>query len=177
MMLTELYYYYANHPAAKAPGRAIFNCSPASTKAACTAGVSATFNSVHDHETAHSLEWLLDSQSRNGLAGKPKIQPFFPLPAHPFCLTPEPDGLIDTLKRVLQRAATDSGTLCRRISGKSFAVIGTHFNRDHASVVHACQLIERRIARDAALRWFIEQLELRLTGAAPSPPQRQTHEV
>ncbi len=152
---------------------------------------------------------------------------FFPLPAHPFCITPEPDELIDTLKRVLQRAATGNGTpqlarfarralaelkriqdanglgpisafvarefhlrpavlkskaqdqhtafcrqlaihLCRRISGKPFAIIGTHFNRNHASVIYACQLIERRMARDAAFRWFIEQLELRIMGAAAS---------
>ena len=56
--------------------------------------------------------------------------------------------------------------LCRRITGKSFAVIGTHFNRDHASVVYACQLIARRMARDAAFRRLIEQLERRITGVA-----------
>jgi chromosomal replication initiation ATPase DnaA len=150
---------------------------------------------------------------------------FFPFPAHPFCATPEPDELIDTLKHVLQRATTGKGTpqlarlarralaelkriqdanglgtisavvarefhlrpavlkskaqdqrtafcrqlamhLCRRITGKSFAVIGTHFNRDHASVVYACQLIERRMARDAAFRRLIEQVELRITEVA-----------
>jgi chromosomal replication initiator protein len=152
---------------------------------------------------------------------------FFPFSAHPFCAAPESAELIDTLKRILQRAATDSGPpqlaglarrtlaelkriqeaqelgtisalvahefhlrpamlkskargqrtafcrqlaihLCRRISGKSFTVIGIHFNRDHASVIYACQLIERRMARDAAFRRFIEQLELRITGAAAS---------
>jgi chromosomal replication initiator protein len=152
---------------------------------------------------------------------------FFPFPAHPFCISAEPDELIDTLKRALQRTATGNGTpqvarfarralaelkriqdaeelgvisafvarefhlrpavlkskaqdqhtafcrqlamhLCRRISGKSFTVIGIHFNRDHASVIYACQLIERRMARDAAFRRCIEQLELRITGAAAS---------
>ena len=155
---------------------------------------------------------------------------FFPFPAHPFCATPEPDELVDTLKRVLQRIATGKGTphvarlarralaelkriqdanglgtisavvarefhlrpavlkskaqdqrtafcrqlamhLCRRITGKSFAgksfvVIGTHFNRDHASVIYACQLIKRRMPRDAAFGLFIEQLKLRITGVA-----------
>ncbi len=152
---------------------------------------------------------------------------FFPFRAHPFCATPEPDELIDTLKRVLQRAATDSGPpqlaglarrmlaqlrriqdaeglsvisafvacefhlrpavlkskargqhtafcrqlamhLCRRISGKPFATIGTHFNRNHASVIYACQLIERRMTRDAAFGLFIKQLERQITGAAAS---------
>ncbi len=74
MMLTELYYYYANHPAAKAPGRTAFNCSPTNAKAVCIAGIIATFNIVHDHKTASGLEWLLDSQSQNGLAGKPKAK-------------------------------------------------------------------------------------------------------
>jgi chromosomal replication initiator protein len=152
---------------------------------------------------------------------------FFPFPTHPFCAAPESDELIDTLKRILQRAATDSGPpqlaglarrtlaqlrriqdaerlgaisafvacefhlrpavlkskargqhtafcrqlamhLCHRITGKPFATIGTHFNRNHASVIHACQLIERRMTRDAAFGLFIEQLELRITGAAAS---------
>jgi chromosomal replication initiation ATPase DnaA len=152
---------------------------------------------------------------------------FFPFPAHPLCAAPEPDELIDTLKRVLRRATTDGGTpqlarfarrtlaqlrriqdaealgaisafvacefhlrpavlkskargqhtafcrqlamhLCRRITGKPFATIGTHFNRNHASVIYACQLIERRMTRDAAFGLFIEQLERQITGAAAS---------
>ena len=56
--------------------------------------------------------------------------------------------------------------LCRRISGKPFATIGTHFNRNHASVIYACQLVERRMARDAAFGRFIRQLELQITEAA-----------
>ena len=53
--------------------------------------------------------------------------------------------------------------LCRRITGKPFAVIGTHFNRDYSTVIHACHLIEQRTQRDAAFRLFIEKLEGRIT--------------
>ena len=150
---------------------------------------------------------------------------FFPFSAHPFCAPPESEELVDTLRRVLQRAATGNATpqlarlarhalaelrriedaeglgaisalvarefhlrpavlksraagqrtafcrqlamyLCRRISGKPFATIGTHFNRNHASVIYACQLVERRMARDAAFGMFIKQLELQITEAA-----------
>ena len=58
--------------------------------------------------------------------------------------------------------------LCRRISGKPFATIGTHFNRNHASVIYACQLVEQRMARDAAFGRFIEELELQITEAVAS---------
>jgi hypothetical protein len=68
MMLTEPYYYYANYPAAKAASRATFDCAPISAKPLSSAGIIATFNSVHDHETAHDPALLLDSQSRDGLA-------------------------------------------------------------------------------------------------------------
>ncbi len=56
--------------------------------------------------------------------------------------------------------------LCRRITGKRFVIIGTHFDRDHSTVIHARNLIERRLVRDAAFRLFIERLEGQITGAA-----------
>ena len=154
---------------------------------------------------------------------------FFPFRAHPSCTRPElaADELIDTLKRVLERAATgpqlaglarralaelkriqganglasinafvarefhlrpddlksrarDQRTafcrqlamhLCRRITGKPFAVIGTHFNRDYSTVIHACHLIEQRTQRDAAFRLFIEKLEGRITGTIHTTAQ------
>lgn len=61
--------------------------------------------------------------------------------------------------------------LCRRITGKSFAVIGTHFNRDYSTVIHACHLIERRTQRDAAFRLSIEKLEGRITRTVPATAQ------
>jgi hypothetical protein len=69
MMLTELYYYYANYPAAKAASQAAFDRAPTGAKPLSSAGIIATFNSLHDHETAHDPALLLDSQSRDGLAG------------------------------------------------------------------------------------------------------------
>ncbi len=61
--------------------------------------------------------------------------------------------------------------LCRRITGKPFAIIGTHFNRDHSTCIHAFSLIERRLQRDAAFRLFIEQLEGQITGMLPATTQ------
>jgi chromosomal replication initiation ATPase DnaA len=61
--------------------------------------------------------------------------------------------------------------LCRRITGKSFTVIATHFNRDYSTVIHACHLIERRTQRDAAFRVFIEKLEGRISQTVPATAQ------
>jgi chromosomal replication initiator protein len=61
--------------------------------------------------------------------------------------------------------------LCRRISGKPFTIIGTHFNRNHASVIHACQLIELRMTRDAAFRRFMEQFQDRIAETVPATVQ------
>jgi chromosomal replication initiator protein len=58
--------------------------------------------------------------------------------------------------------------LCRKITGAPFESIGEHFNRDHSTVIHAYQLIERRIRRDAAFRLFIEKLEGQITGMVPA---------
>jgi chromosomal replication initiation ATPase DnaA len=53
--------------------------------------------------------------------------------------------------------------LCRKITGAPFENIGEHFSRDHSTVIHAYQLIERRMARDAAFRLFIMKLEGRIS--------------
>jgi chromosomal replication initiator protein len=49
--------------------------------------------------------------------------------------------------------------LCRAITSCSFPVIGDAHGRDHSSIVYGVQLIERRMARDAAFRRSIEKLE------------------
>ena len=49
--------------------------------------------------------------------------------------------------------------LVRKISAVSFPVVAAAFGRDHSTVIHACQLIERRMAHDGGFRQFIEQLE------------------
>jgi chromosomal replication initiator protein len=58
--------------------------------------------------------------------------------------------------------------LCRRLTSAPFEFIGEHFNRDHSTVMHACQLIERRMVREAAFRRFIEQLEGQIAGTVPT---------
>ena len=58
--------------------------------------------------------------------------------------------------------------LCRKITGASFESIGEHFNRDHSSVIHACELIERRIEGETAFRLFIEKLEGKITRTMPT---------
>jgi hypothetical protein len=72
MKLTELYYYYANHPAAKAATRSAFNASQIIIKFPCTAAVISTFNIRLNHKTAHDCEPSLDRPSRSRLAGKPQ---------------------------------------------------------------------------------------------------------
>jgi chromosomal replication initiation ATPase DnaA len=64
MMLTELYYYYANHPAAKVASSSL---SPTAGKAACTTAVMPAAELRRDHETALECELSLDRQSRNQL--------------------------------------------------------------------------------------------------------------
>jgi chromosomal replication initiation ATPase DnaA len=56
--------------------------------------------------------------------------------------------------------------ICRKITAKSFPVIGEYFNRDHSTAVYAFHMIERRVHGDAAFRLFVEKLELQITGTA-----------
>ena len=58
--------------------------------------------------------------------------------------------------------------LCRKITAAPFEFIGEHFNRDHSTVIHAYQLIEWRMTRDAAFRLFIAKLEGQITGTVPA---------
>jgi len=52
--------------------------------------------------------------------------------------------------------------LARRLLGRSFAELGAAFERDHASVLHACRAVGERLERDAALRGLVADLERRL---------------
>jgi chromosomal replication initiator protein len=65
--------------------------------------------------------------------------------------------------------------LCRKITSNSFPTIAEHFGRDHSTVIHAVNLIERRVNNDAAFRLLIEKIERGLkqvpTSAIPSDPQ------
>ncbi len=52
--------------------------------------------------------------------------------------------------------------LCRNLTDSSFPAIGAAFGRDHSTVIHACNLIARRISNDSAFRFSIEKVEREL---------------
>jgi chromosomal replication initiator protein len=52
--------------------------------------------------------------------------------------------------------------LARKLTDSSFPVIGEHFGRDHSTVIHAYNLIARRISNDSAFRMSIEKIEREL---------------
>src|SRR5215472_2978799 len=64
--------------------------------------------------------------------------------------------------------------LCRKLTNNSFPSIGEHFGRDHSTVIHAFNLIERRVNNDAAFRLLLEKIERGLkhvpSSAIPSDP-------
>ncbi|MGH8011688.1 MAG: chromosomal replication initiator protein DnaA [Candidatus Binataceae bacterium] len=52
--------------------------------------------------------------------------------------------------------------MCRKLTDSSFPTIGEHFGRDHSTVIHAYNLIQRRIGNDSAFRFSIEKIEREL---------------
>ncbi len=54
--------------------------------------------------------------------------------------------------------------LCRKLTDSSFPSIGGHFGRDHSTVIHAYNLISRRVTSDSAFRLSIDRIERALTG-------------
>ncbi|MGH7932344.1 MAG: chromosomal replication initiator protein DnaA [Candidatus Binataceae bacterium] len=52
--------------------------------------------------------------------------------------------------------------MCRKLTDSSFPMIGEHFGRDHSTVIHAHNLIHRRISNDSAFRFSIEKIEREL---------------
>src|SRR5713101_1879666 len=52
--------------------------------------------------------------------------------------------------------------LCRKLTDSSFPTIGEHFGRDHSTVIHAYNLIMRRVTSDSAFRLSIEKIEREL---------------
>jgi chromosomal replication initiator protein len=58
--------------------------------------------------------------------------------------------------------------LCRKITSNSFPSIGEHFGRDHSTVIHAFNSIERRVNNDSAFRFSIEKIERGLNNAPAS---------
>lgn len=56
--------------------------------------------------------------------------------------------------------------LSRTMTNQSFPVIGEAFGRNHATIVHACQLIERKQAEDLQLRQTLSLLQQRIQHSA-----------
>jgi chromosomal replication initiator protein len=54
--------------------------------------------------------------------------------------------------------------LCRKMTDNSFPAIGERFGRDHSTVIHAYNLIARRVGNDSAFRHSIEKIERLLKG-------------
>ncbi|MGH7906663.1 MAG: chromosomal replication initiator protein DnaA [Candidatus Binataceae bacterium] len=48
--------------------------------------------------------------------------------------------------------------LCRKLTDSSFPAIGESFGRDHSTVIHAYNLIARRVANDSAFRISIDKI-------------------
>jgi chromosomal replication initiator protein len=55
--------------------------------------------------------------------------------------------------------------LCRKLTDSSFPTIGDHFGRDHSTVIHANNLIGRRVTNDTAFRHSMEKIERDLKNA------------
>ena len=60
--------------------------------------------------------------------------------------------------------------LCRKITESSFPTIGESFSRDHSTVIHAFNLIQRRVTNDSAFRFSIEKIERELKNAPANTP-------
>ena len=61
--------------------------------------------------------------------------------------------------------------LARTMTNQSFPVIGTAFSRNHATIVHACQLVELRQTEDLKLRQTLSLLRQRVSHSAQKAGQ------
>jgi chromosomal replication initiator protein len=66
--------------------------------------------------------------------------------------------------------------LCRKLTNHSFPHIGAHFGRDHTTVIHAFNLIERRVNNDAAFRLSIDKIERGLKNVPASTVPADTED-
>jgi len=57
--------------------------------------------------------------------------------------------------------------LCRKLTDSSFPTIGDRFGRDHSTVIHAYNLISRRVSNDSAFRHSIDKIERDLKNIRP----------
>ncbi len=63
--------------------------------------------------------------------------------------------------------------LSRTMTGQSFPVIGDAFSRNHATIVHACQLVERRQNEDMKLKHTLSLLRQRVSHNSQKAGQEQ----
>ncbi len=56
--------------------------------------------------------------------------------------------------------------LCRRYTEASLKEIGRSLRRDHTSVIHAIEVVEKRVLEQPQLRYELEALAVRLSGDA-----------
>ena len=59
--------------------------------------------------------------------------------------------------------------LCRMLTDSSFPAIGAEFRRDHSTVIHAYNVIARRVNSDGAFRASIQKLERQLKSSSFEP--------
>jgi chromosomal replication initiator protein len=64
--------------------------------------------------------------------------------------------------------------LCRRYTDASLKEIGRALNRDHSSVLHAIDVVEKRIVEEPQLRYEIETVAAPLRGHAPPAATRRS---
>jgi len=67
--------------------------------------------------------------------------------------------------------------LCRKMTDASFPVIGEAFGRDHSTVIHAHNLILRRVNNDSAFRLSIEKIERDLKANHTGVSHHPDHEL
>ena len=53
--------------------------------------------------------------------------------------------------------------LCRELTDRSLPSIGAAFGRNHATVLHACRLVQKRLTEDASLRQTLAALQHKLS--------------
>jgi chromosomal replication initiation ATPase DnaA len=175
MTLTELYYYYGNHPSAKVGSRPAFSLPP--NTEGCALPELAAGEQIDGLEAAlrrvtalpaHASPLLADVAHRSlaalmraRIAGR--LTNVSDKVAREFRLR-SGDLQSKSREQRIAFARQLAMYLCRKITGAPFENIGEDFNRDHSTVIHAYQLIERRMARDAAFRLFIMKLEGRIGG-------------
>ena len=77
-----------------------------------------------------------------------------------------PVDLTNSRKRDARTAMARQIAICisRRLTKASLPALGRHYHRDHATILYACQQMERRMA-EPAFRQFVEKLEGQILGA------------